>query len=74
MDYFSVLFFRYLIGGGGSGDERYDGPYDVIPNFNLQTLLTKNKFMSQHVRVEKIPVYKADNLSGGYTVVIGGNN
>ena len=52
----------------------YDGEYVVIPTFKTKTLETKQKLMKENVTVEKIPVFKAENLGGGYTVVIGGND
>ena len=57
----------------GGNYETYKGLYDVIPNFTLQTLETFNKLMTDDVRVHEIPVYKTENIGGGYTVVIGGN-
>ena len=52
----------------------YDGEYVVIPTFKTKTLETKRKLMKDNVTVEKIPVFKTENLGGGYTVVIGGND
>lgn len=54
-----------------SGDI-YEGPYDAIPSFDSQELLTKNKFLNDNVTVEPIPVSRTLNLSGGTTVYIGG--
>lgn len=54
-----------------SGDA-YEGPYDAIPSFDTQELLTKNKFLNDNVTVEPIPVSRTLNLSGGTTVYIGG--
>lgn len=51
----------------------YHGEYRVIPKFNEQVLETNDKIMQDDVTVEEIPVYKTENLGGGYTVVIGGN-
>lgn len=55
-----------------SSGERYQGPYDAIPSFDTQELLTKNKFLNDNVTVEPIPVSRTLNLSGGTTVYIGG--
>lgn len=54
------------------GGERYQGPYDAIPSFDQQELLTRNKFLNDNVTVEPIPVSRTLNLSGGTTVYIGG--
>lgn len=50
----------------------YEGEYDVIPTFNLQTLDTNGKLMTDDVSVYAIPVSEVENLAGGYTVYIGG--
>lgn len=68
----SDLNLKGNINFGGSY-ETYKGLYDIIPNFALQTLETFNKLMTDDVRVHEIPVYKTENVGGGYTVVIGGN-
>ena len=54
--------------------EIYDGEYYVIPApFNEQVLLTNNKLMEDDVTVAAIPYFETSNLSGGYTVFIGGD-
>jgi len=50
----------------------YDGEYVVDPSFDQQTLQTKNKTMEDDVTVNAIMVSRTTNLSGGYTVYIGG--
>ena len=50
----------------------YDGAYNVIPVFEEITLETSGKLMRRDVSVESIPVHSTTNLSGGYTVTIGG--
>lgn len=52
--------------------EVYDGSYDVIPDFTKQTLSTKDKLLIADVTVEKIPLWVVENVSGGNTVIIGG--
>lgn len=52
--------------------EFYDGDYVVIPKMEQQKLTTKDKTMRDDVTVEEIPVYRTENISGGYTVIIGG--
>lgn len=51
----------------------YGGPYVVDPSFDQQTLQTKNKTMEDDVTVNAIMVSRTTNLSGGYTVYIGGD-
>ena len=52
----------------------YTGEYYVIPApYDEQTLLTNQKLMTDDVTVAAIPYYETSNLSGGYTVFIGGD-
>lgn len=51
----------------------YEGEYEVDPSFDQQTLLTKNKTLENNVTVNPIMVSRTTNLSGGYTVYIGGD-
>lgn len=53
--------------------EHYKGPYRAIPKWNDQILETNKKVMDYDVTLEKIPTFKTENIGGGYTVVIGGN-
>lgn len=53
--------------------DMYEGPYHVIPTFDDQELLTKDKTMREDVTVEPIPVSRTSNPAGGTTVYIGGN-
>lgn len=52
--------------------DKYEGDYTFTPNFDGVILPTKDKVSTQDITVEKIPVYKTENVSGGNTVVIGG--
>lgn len=55
--------------------ETYDGPYEVIPMANSEvTLATEGKKMKDDVLVLEVPYYETSNLSGGYTVYIGGEH
>ena len=58
--------------GMPTSQDVYDGDYTVIPKFVQQELDTTGKLMADDVEVLAIPVEKTINLSGGYTVVIGG--
>lgn len=51
--------------------EYYTGEYVVTPSTQEQNLETKNKVMSDNVKIEEIPYYETSNPSGGYTVIIG---
>ena len=50
----------------------YDGPYNVTPRFEEQTLNTRDKLMLDDVTVEAITVSRVSNPAGGKTVYIGG--
>ena len=52
--------------------QRYDGDYYVTPTPDGFFLDTDGKLMRYDLRVNPIPFYKTSNLSGGYTVNIGG--
>ncbi len=52
--------------------DEYDGSYTVIPEFEAQSLSTKNKLLKSDIEVEPISVSRVSNLSGGTTVYIGG--
>ena len=56
----------------GSPDsyDDYEGPYEVTPLLESQTLPTGGKLMRADVEVEEIPTYRTTNPGGGYTVVI----
>ena len=56
----------------GSGVEIYQGDYIVEPNFTEQVLATKNKMLTDNVKVSAIEVQRVSNTSGGRTVYIGG--
>lgn len=52
------------------GGELYEGEYEVTPQFDEQTLPTKEKVMAADVTIKAIPVYRVSNTSGGITVYI----
>ena len=61
-----------FVHGEGGEYPIYKGRYDVVPKFTKQELETKDTILKKNVEVEEIPVQKAENLGGGYTVTIGG--
>lgn len=50
--------------------ESYDGPYEITPKVEAQTMATKGKVMRSDVTVLEVPVYRVTNASGGTTVYI----
>lgn len=64
---------RIILPVGYNGDyENYEGPYEVIPKIESQSLSTKNKCMSNNVTIREIPYYEVSNASNGETIIIGG--
>ena len=51
--------------------ETYDGPYEVIPDFEDQVLETEDLLMSDDVVVKEIPVAEVSNPAGGLTLTVG---
>lgn len=52
--------------------EIYDGLYDITPKTDeAQTLQTAQKYLTQNVKVGKIPYFDVSNTAGGSTVYIG---
>ena len=49
----------------------YDGPYEVTPQVEGQTLPTKNRRLTEDVTVRGIPYSESANTAGGITVTIG---
>lgn len=50
--------------------ETYDGPYEITPKVESQTMATKGKVMREDLTVKEVPVYRVTNASGGTTVYI----
>lgn len=48
----------------------YDGPYEVTPTSQEQTLDTNGMLMRDDVTVHQVPYYETTNESGGYTFSI----
>lgn len=60
-----TLEFHYLV-----DVPEYEGPYEVTPQVEAQTLETAGKIMKNDVAVKAIPIYEVSNTSGGSTVYI----
>lgn len=50
----------------------YEGAYVVVPDWEAQTLPTKNTQLNDDITVTAIQLESVSNLSGGRTVYIGG--
>nr|DAX72666.1 MAG TPA: hypothetical protein [Caudoviricetes sp.] len=49
----------------------YDGSYTVTPKVEKQELATRQKFLTENVKIKEIPFFEVSNLEGGQTVFIG---
>lgn len=64
----------FVATSSGGGSPPYTGEYDVTPNVqNDIVLYTRNKLMTENVLVRKIPQHEVSNVSGGKTLIIGGD-
>lgn len=58
----------------GGGSPPYTGEYDITPQVQSDIVLyTRNKQMTENVLVRKIPQHEVSNVSGGKTLIIGGD-
>lgn len=53
------------------GGELYEGDYTVTPKVEAQTIPTKDKVLTEDMKVRAIPFFNVSNTSGGNTVYIG---
>lgn len=49
----------------------YKGAYEVTPKVTEQSLKTKDKHMTDDVKIKSIPFFNVSNTSGGSTAYIG---
>lgn len=53
------------------GVDYYKGNYTVTPKAEKQELATRQKFLTENVKIKEIPFFEVSNLEGGQTVFIG---
>lgn len=64
----------FVTTSSGGGSPPYTGEYDVTPKAQSDIVLyTRNKQMTENVLVRKIPQHEVSNVSGGKTLIIGGD-
>ena len=64
----------FVTASSGGGSPPYTGEYDVTPQVQSDIVLyTRNKQMTENVLVRKIPQHEVSNVSGGKTLIIGGD-
>lgn len=66
-----VDFENFQIVFDHSGVEYYKGDYTVTPKTEKQELATRQKFLTENVKIKEIPFFEVSNLEGGQTVFIG---
>lgn len=49
----------------------YTGEYEVTPKVESQTMPTKDKHMTDDVKINAIPYFEVSNNAGGVTIYIG---
>lgn len=54
------------------GSVKYDGDYEITPTVNGLTMETKDRYMTENVKIHAIPFFEVGNTSGGNTVYIAG--
>ena len=54
-----------------TGGEYYKGDYAVTPKVQKQELATRQKFLTENVKIKEIPFFEVSNVEGGATVYIG---
>lgn len=52
------------------GGDLYEGDYEVTPKVTGQTMATKDKVLTEDVKIKAIPFFNVSNTSGGNTVYI----
>jgi hypothetical protein len=65
------IYLQINRGSGGAVHPIYQGPYDVEPMFEVQTLETKGRLLNRDVTVNEIYVGRVINPQGGNTITIG---
>lgn len=53
------------------GVDYYKGDYTVTPKVEKQELATRQKFLTENVKIKEIPFFEVSNTEGGQTVFIG---
>ena len=51
--------------------DHYKGDYTVTPKVEKQELATRQKFLTENVKIKEIPFFEVSNTEGGQTVFIG---
>lgn len=60
--------------GGGGESEVYTGEYEVTPRVHGEVVLeTKQKLLTENVRILRVPQYEVENSAKGNTLFIGEN-
>ena len=66
-----VEFEHLQVVSDNVGVDYYKGDYTVTPKVEKQELATRQKFLTENVKIKEIPFFEVSNLEGGQTVFIG---
>ena len=66
-----VEFEHLQVVSDNVGVEYYKGDYTVTPKVEKQELATRQKFLTENVKIKEIPFFEVSNIEGGQTVFIG---
>lgn len=66
-----VVFEHFQVVSDHTGVEYYKGDYTVTPKVEKQELATRQKFLTENVKIKEIPFFEVSNIEGGQTVFIG---
>ena len=56
-----------------AGAAEYEGEYEVTPTVDGLSLATRQKYMTDDVKIHAIPFFEVGNQSGGNTIYIAGD-
>ena len=70
-DQIKVDFEHLQVISDNVGVDYYKGDYTVTPKVEKQELATRQKFLTENVKIKEIPFFEVSNLEGGQTVYIG---
>lgn len=55
-----------------AGAPNYEGEYEVTPTVDGLSLATRQKYMTEDVKIHAIPFFEVSNQAGGNTIYIAG--
>lgn len=66
------VYFEHLqVVSNNVAVDHYKGDYTVTPKVEKQELATRQKFLTENVKIKEIPFFEVSNTEGVQTVFIG---